>query len=50
MATHFQFIVAVTPGPETVFSGFCTLTVEVRSKHGNITDLNLENLIAIPWT
>jgi hypothetical protein len=25
--THFQFFVAVTPGTERVFFGFCTLTI-----------------------
>jgi hypothetical protein len=36
-----------TPGTETVLSGSRTINIQVHSKHSNLTDLNLENLVAI---
>jgi hypothetical protein len=39
-----NFLVAATPGTETFLSCFCTSVVQVPSKHGILTDLNLENL------
>jgi hypothetical protein len=41
--------VTVTPGAEKVLTGSCTLTDYVCSKHGNLRDLNLENLATIIW-
>jgi hypothetical protein len=35
------------PGTEMFLSGFCTLTVYIFSKYGNVTDLSLERLVAI---
>jgi hypothetical protein len=40
---HFQF--AITNNFRA--SGICAITVQVCSKHGNLTDLNLENYVAI---
>jgi hypothetical protein len=39
--TRLQFSVAVAPGADTALSA-STLTVQVRSKRGNITDYNRE--------
>lgn len=44
----FLVLLATPVAPEKIL-WFCTLTINVHFKHGKITDLHLENLLAIPW-
>jgi hypothetical protein len=44
---YVHFFIAILTGTEAVVSGLCSLSAEVRSKHDNVTDLNLDNLVAV---